>query len=117
MTLQLIETGGQDCAYTLVDPDAPGYKAYVTNADYTGVPCNPEQGEIRFEIYPDNSSESVLSFAAQGRKDLIAWYVRHVGHDPDEDEGPATILDLMERVGAHLLLRAAEQTGKKSADF
>lgn len=107
MELQLVQNTAAESAYTLIEFDAPGYTAYITDASNMAAPHEPETSEIRFTIRSNSSVEPVVVVIANGRAGLIEWYVENVGYDPDADEGIIPILELVERVAGHLLLRAA----------
>lgn len=100
-------TGGGCTAYQVTEPDAPRLYALVTETASASIPENPETDSMEIGLYSeDDSDPQGPTIEAEGRKGLIAWYVKNVGHDPDEDQGfPVAILELIDRVASHLLLR------------
>ena len=87
--------------------DAPGYRAIIRTTFPEQLKALPEVGDITFIILLDGPETTVREVQLNGRSGLIDWYLNEVGFSPDEDGEEITpMLDLLERVASHLLLRA-----------
>lgn len=101
---------GEGSAYVLAEAsEAPGYEALITDWPRFCIPADASVDTTSITIYADASSEPDHRYSVDlaGRASMIRWYVENVGHDPDEDAGTIPILELVERIASHLLLRAA----------
>lgn len=55
------------------------------------------------------SPETLGSFEIDGRVGLNRWYKQNVGYEPDnEGDGPVPIMELIESVAHHFILRHYE---------
>ncbi len=105
--IEIYHTGGGCMAYHVQEPDAPGLYALITAPDGAALPENPEFDPMMIGVYREESSDNMGLTTLAGRLSLIEWYEEHVGYSPDEDiSGQTPILELMDRVASHLLLRA-----------
>ena len=108
--IELYHTGGGCWAYQVQEPDAPGLYALITVPDGAAIPETPEVDPMMIGIYSEEDSDDLGLTTLTGRIGLIEWYEAHVGYSPDADIGSLTpILELMDRVASHLLLRAHEE--------
>lgn len=101
-------TGGGCMAYEVIESDAPGLYALITESEHPALPNAPETDTMSIGVYSDVDNSEALSLTmVTGRAGLLDWYKIEVGYSPDEDIGGQTpILELMDRVASHLLLRA-----------
>lgn len=70
------------------------------------IPLAPETDDITIAIFEEGVKETLGSVVIDGRAGLNLWYLKNVGHEPDKEPGgPLPILNLIDNVAAHLLLR------------
>jgi len=97
-------------AWRLKEPDAPGLVALVYNAGSMKIADSPETDRLTFVLFEDSFNDPVGAIEIVGRAGLNSWYQTHVGYVPDhEPDGPDPIMQLIENVAAHLLLRYFEE--------
>ncbi|MGE4340644.1 MAG: hypothetical protein AB7E55_32545 [Pigmentiphaga sp.] len=109
-TFSLTRTfAGRGTAYKITEPDAPAFYLLVTDTTGLQAPQTPEVDTLLMRFFradPAPADGPVGVLRLQGRAGLIEWYMENVGYSPDDDEAGFTpILELLEQVGAHLLLR------------
>ena len=93
--------------FSVEEMDAPGYRAIIRATFPEQLKTLPEDGEITIIIMPESSETTVQEVQLNGRSGLIDWYLNEVGFSPDEDGEEITpMLNLLDRVASHLLLRA-----------
>lgn len=111
MTITRHMTGGGCTAYLVTEPDAKGFYALVTDEDGSRIPVAPETEKMLIGAYHQEQDGETLSLIeVEGRAGLINWYKEHVGYDPDEDiDGTTMMLELLDRVASHILLRHANE--------
>lgn len=89
------------------ESDAPTLYALVTWAKGHS---NPETHSMTISVLMEEEYEEIAQTVLTGRAGLITWYIENVGYSPDEDRGsPTPILELVDLVASHLLLRAQEK--------
>jgi hypothetical protein len=97
-------------AWRLKEPDAPGLVALVYNAGSMKIADSPETDRLTFVLFEDSVNDPIGAIEIGGRAGLNSWYQTHVGYVPDhEPDGPVPIMQLIENVAAHLLLRYFEE--------
>lgn len=102
-------TSESTAAWRAFEPDAPGLFAIITDEHGLAVPMAPETNDMIIAIFDETVPETLGSIEIDGRAGLVRWYIANVGHDPDaEPGGPVPILELINNVAAHLLLRYHE---------
>lgn len=101
-------TGGGCRAHEVTEPDAPGLYVLITDIECPDLPSDPEKDSMSIGVYSeDDNSEALTLLAVTGRAGLLDWYIKEIDYSPDDDIGGLTpIMDLLDRVGSHLLLRA-----------
>lgn len=86
--------------------DAPGFYALISDAQAQTIPLVPETAHMTFSIFQDGNTKVIGSHVIAGRVGLNFWYLANVGHIPDAEPGsPRPILELIDNVAAHMLLR------------
>lgn len=96
-------------AWRLVEPDAPGLFALITDEGGTHVPTEPDTENLIIGIYDGDDGAELQVLKTDGRAGPCRWYAQNVGHDPDkEPDGPQRIRHLIEDVATHLLLHCVE---------
>lgn len=103
--LEITCVGVGDVLYTVTEPDALGWKAYIAPVDYVDALRYPDTEEIHINMFPPRCMEPLPTVVVHGRAGLVSWYVENVGHDPNEG-GHVKTLELLARVASHLILRA-----------
>jgi hypothetical protein len=97
-------------AWRLKEPDAPGLIALVYDAESKRIADRPETDRLTFVLLEGSVNDPVGAIEIDGRAGLNSWYQTHVGYVPDnEPDGPVSIMQLIENVAAHLLLRYFEE--------
>lgn len=97
-------------AWRFTEPDAPGLFALVYDARTMTIAERPETDRLTFVLFEESVTNPVGTIEINGRPGLNSWYQAHVGHAPDmEPDGPVPIMQLIENVAAHLLLRYFEE--------
>jgi hypothetical protein len=97
-------------AWRLKEPDAPGLIALVYDAESKRIADRPETDRLTFVLLEGSVNDPVGAIEIDGRAGLNSWYQTHVGYVPDnEPDGPVPIMQLIENVAAHLLLRYFEE--------
>ena len=100
------ETGPGRSAWRAKEPDAPGLFALIFDAQAETIPLAPETACMAFSIFEEGNAKAIGSHQIEGRIGLNFWYLTNVGHAPDaEPGGPRPILELIDNVAAHMLLR------------
>ena len=108
--LTVIQTAPGCTAWRTTEPDAPGLFALVSDERGLAIPLEPETDDLTIAIFNERVDETLGSVVLDGRAGLIRWYLQNVGHEPDEaPEGPLPIMQLIDQVAGHLLLRHFEQ--------
>lgn len=99
-------TGPGRSAWRAEEPDAPGLFALIADAQTETIPLAPETAHMTFSIFEEGNDKAIGSHHIEGRAGLNGWILANVGHLPDaEPDGPRPILELIDNVAAHLLLR------------
>ncbi|NTB05869.1 hypothetical protein [Agrobacterium tumefaciens] len=89
------------------EPDAPGFKTYITDSSIDAGPTAPETDMMQFSVFAPGSTEpEPISSLLHGRRGIVEWYVNNVGFNPDE-KGKTPIGELIENTAAHMMLEAA----------
>lgn len=100
------QTGPGSTAWRATERDAPGLFALISDEHGMAIPLAPETGDITIAIFEEGVKETLGSVVLDGRAGLNRWYWANVGHEPDKEPGgPLPILNLIDNVAAHLLLR------------
>jgi hypothetical protein len=104
--MEIHKSGLGSTAWRFNEPDAPGLFALVYDARAMTIADKPETDRLTFVLFEESVSNPVGDIEIDGRAGLNLWYQTHVGHAPDkEPDGPLPIVQLIENVAAHLLLR------------
>lgn len=104
--MEIHNPGLGSTAWRFDEPDAPGLFALVYDARTMTIADRPETDRLTFVLFEDSVNNPVGTIEINGRAGLNSWYQAHVGHAPDkEPDGPLPIVQLIENVAAHLLLR------------
>lgn len=101
--------------YRVQEPDAPHLYALAT---FPNLPApRPETDTLLIRVYREDGTAALgRGIRLCGRQGLLSWYAANVGYNPDQDNGgPHRILDLLDWVASHLLLRAYENA-QRAAD-
>ena len=110
VSLAPYKTGPNSMAWRASEPDAPGLFALISCAHGMSIPLAPETDTQIIAIFDDGVVETLGSIEIDGRAGLNCWYLSNIGHSPDEEpDGPLPIMQLIDNVAAHLLLRYFEQ--------
>lgn len=111
MKRHTIHTSGLgSTAWRFHEPDAPGLFALVYDARTMTIAERPETDRLTFVLFEESVNDPVGATEITGRAGLNSWYQTHVGHAPDkEPDGPLPVMQLIENVAAHLLLRYFEE--------
>lgn len=86
-----------------------------------GAPNAPETDTMTFAVYEEGVDTPLGTHVIVGRPGLNQFYLMNVGHEPDkEPDGARPILQFVDDVAAHLLLRyfvgeAIEEAGSGPA--
>lgn len=109
-TLVPCETGPGRFAWLAKEQDAPGLFGLIYRTENHVIPLAPETDSMTFTIFEAGTEKPLGTHIIEGRGGLNSWYRSNVGHAPDEElDGPRPILELIDNVAAHLLLRHFEQ--------
>lgn len=96
-------------AWRATEPDAPGLFALISDGQGLAIPLAPETEDLTIAIFDEEIEETLGSIEVDGREGLNRWYLLNVGHDPDnEPDGPRPIMELINDVASHLMLRFYE---------
>jgi hypothetical protein len=91
-------------AWRATEFDAPGLFALITTG--ADVPNAPETDTMTFAVYEEGVNMPLGAHVIVGRPGLNQFYLTNVGHEPDkEPDGARPILQFIDDVAAHLLLR------------
>ena len=105
-----VQTGPGSTAWRATEPDAPGLFALISDGEGLTIPMAPETDDLTIAIFDEGVEEALGSVVIDGRAGLNRWYLKNIGHEPDEGpEGPLPIMQLIDQVAGHLLLRQFEQ--------
>lgn len=108
--MEVYKSGLGNTAWRFDEPDAPGLFALVYDAGSMKIPERPETDRLAFVIFEDSVDDPVGAIEIGGRAGLNCWYLSRVGHAPDkEHDEPLPIMQLIEDVTGHLLLRYFEE--------
>lgn len=100
------KTSPASMAWRATEPDAPGLFALVSCEHGMAIPLEPETDNMIIAVFDNGVEETLGSLEVDGRAGLNRWYLLHVGYEPDkEPDGPLPIMQLIDDVAAHLLLR------------
>lgn len=104
--MNIHKSGLGSTAWRFDEPDAPGLFALVYDARDTKIVERPETDPLTFVLFEESVNDPIGTVEIFGRFGLNFWYQVHVGHMPDnEPDGPLPIMQLIENVASHLLLR------------
>ncbi|MFC5511136.1 hypothetical protein ACFPOU_08345 [Massilia jejuensis] len=96
-------------AWRVTEPDAPGLFALISDGQGLTIPPAPETDDLTIAIFDEAIEETLGSIEVDGREGLNRWYLQNVGHMPDkEPDGPRPIIELINDVACHLMLRFYE---------
>lgn len=110
VSLVPVETAPGCTAWRATEPDAPGLFALISDEHALAIPLAPETDDLTIAIFDEGVEETLGSIEIDGRAGLNRWYLQNVGHEPDkEPDGPRPILELIDNVASHLLLRYFEK--------
>jgi hypothetical protein len=108
--MEIHKSGLGSTAWRFDEPDAPGLFALVYDARSMTIADKPETDLLTFVLFEESVNDPVGDIEINGRAGLNSWYQIHVGHAPDsEPDGTLPIMQLIENVSAHLLLRYFEE--------
>jgi hypothetical protein len=108
--MEMHKSGFGSTAWRLNEPDAPGLFALVYNAGSMKIAESPETDRLTFVLFEGSVNDPVGTVQIGGRVRLNSWYQTYVGYTPDEEpDGPVPIMQLIENVATHLLLRYFEE--------
>lgn len=111
------QTGPGCTAWRATEPDAPGLFALISDSQGLAIPLAPETEDLTIAIFDEDVDETLGSIDLDGRAGLNRWYLTHVGYLPDmEPDGPLPIMQLIENVAAHLLLRYFDDEPRQGAE-
>lgn len=114
-SLVIHRTGLGSTAWRATEPDAPGLFAFIYDASCMAIPLAPETDDLTFAVIDEGTNETLGLIVIAGRAGLNDWYLANVGHLPDkEPDGQVPIMNLIDNVAAHLLLRYFEQGGENT---
>lgn len=100
------KTGPGRTAWRAIEGDAPGLFAHIYSSQSLVIPLAPETDSLTIAIVEAGTEKVLGTHVIEGRAGLNCWYHRHVGFEPDKEPGgPRSILELIDNVAAHLLLR------------
>lgn len=109
-TLVSCVTGSGRSTWLAKERDAPGLFGHIYRTESYVIPLAPETDSMTVTIFEVGTKKPLGTHIIEGRSGLNSWYRANVGHAPDEEpDGPRPILELIEDVAAHLLLRHFEQ--------
>jgi hypothetical protein len=98
-------TGGGCMAWRMVNSDAPGYFALITDEGGSAIPSEPDNENLTIAIFSDEIIDPLQTLEIDGRSGLNRWYKYQVGYSPDEDNGmPLPIEKLIYDVASFLLV-------------
>lgn len=101
LVLHITTTG---TAWRATELDAPGLFVLITAG--AGAPSAPETDTMTFAVYREGVDTPLGAHVIAGRPGLNQFYLSNVGHEPDkEPDGARPILQFIDDVAAHLLLR------------
>jgi len=107
--LSLYKPSDATSAWRATEPDAPGLFALISDGQGLAIPLAPETGDLTIAIFDETIEETLGSIEVDGREGLNRWYLRNVGHRPDDEpDGPRPIMELINDVACHLMLRFYE---------
>jgi hypothetical protein len=107
--LELYSTSESTTAWRTTERDAPGLFAIITDESGLAVPAAPDTDNMIIAIFDEARPETIGSFEIDGREGLNRWYLQNVGYEPDkEGDGPLAIMELINNVAGHLMLRYYE---------
>ncbi|WP_341744666.1 hypothetical protein [Azonexus hydrophilus] len=88
--------------------DAPDVIVVITDSNGM-LPINLETETLVLSVFPSDAMDApfLSRTTLVGREGANEWYCEHVGYRPDSEEH-TDIEDLIDRVGAHMLLRAQD---------
>lgn len=110
VSLVAYTSGLGSTAWQASEPDAPGLFALVYATEYLKIPIDPNTEDLTFAVFRGSGNESIGTFNIEGRAGLNLWYREHVGYEPDkEPDGEVPILELIDNVAGHILLRCFEE--------
>lgn len=96
-------------AWRATEPDAPGLYALISDGHGLAIPLAPETEDLTIAIFDEQVEETLGSIEVYGREGLNRWYLQNVGHAPDQEaDGPRPIMELINDVACHLMLRFYE---------
>jgi hypothetical protein len=108
--MEIHKSGLGSTAWRFDEPDAPGLFALVYDTRSMAIAERPETDRLTFALIEQSVNDPVGTVEIEGRSGLNLWYLANVGHEPDkEPDGPLPVMQLIENVAAHLLLRYFEQ--------
>lgn len=103
--IERIDTGGGCIAWMVTEPDVPGFLVMVTDESGCRLPEDPENDTVIIGVYADDLGEALRLIEVKGRAGAIAWFIEHVGYDPDEDaKACLPMTEYYDRIGSWLLL-------------
>jgi hypothetical protein len=103
------ETAKGSMAWRATEPDAPGLFAIIADEAGTAIPLAPETDDMIIAIFDEDLPETLGSIEIDGRAGLNRWYLQQVGHIPDKESAePVPIMELIQNVASHLMLRYYE---------
>ena len=106
LSLVLTETEPNCTAWRATETDAPGLFALISSNHGTSIPVTPDTDDMTIAIFDEGVDETLGSIEVSGRAGLNRWYMLNVGHEPDSGpDGLLPILELIDNVASHLLLR------------
>lgn len=104
--MKIHKSGLGSTAWRFEEPDAPGLFALVYDARSMKIADRPETDRLTFVLFEESVNDPIGNIEIVGRPGLNFWFQIHVGHMPDnEPDGPLPIIQLIENVASHLLLR------------
>lgn len=107
--LSLYKPSAATSAWRATEPDAPGLFALISDGQALAIPLAPETDHLTIAIFDEAIEETLGSIEVDGREGLNRWYLQNVGHRPDdESDGPRPIMELINDVARHLMLRFYE---------
>lgn len=96
-------------AWRATERDAPGLFALISDGEALAIPLAPEAEDLTIAIFDEGIEETLGSIVVDGREGLNRWYLQNVGHASDpEPDGPHPIMELINDVACHLMLRFYE---------
>lgn len=100
----VLHTTSTGTAWRAAEFDAPRLFALITTG--AGAPHEPERDTMTFAVYEEGVDTLLGAHVIVGRPGLNQFYITNIGHEPDkEPDGARPILQLIDDVAAHMLLR------------